>query len=193
MTAEEAIAGLDEVPWSQLLAVYETAGNIPVAIRTLATSNSDSEIREATALLENELEHQDAITQATVFAVPFFVMLLRVSKLPSKAAVLSLLARFIKSAGYSLDYGDLTPCAPSVAESYRHDQTTLWHGATDCEDAHDHDRFCQEELWAWDFLVVDDIVRSASIFANLASDRCHVVSNEAALLLDAINERTGKY
>jgi hypothetical protein len=65
----DPLAGIDEVPWHRLVHLYGRALDVPPAIRALGGPGREQAIRH----LRGCLEHQDAVIQATPFAVRFIL------------------------------------------------------------------------------------------------------------------------
>ena len=65
----DLLAGIDEVPWHRLAHFYGRAAEVPPAIRALGGPGREEAIRH----LHGCLEHQDAVIQATPFAVRFIL------------------------------------------------------------------------------------------------------------------------
>lgn len=175
--------GIDDIPWSRLLAVYRTAEGIPDAIRRLADAPTEEAAIQATKCLENELEHQDSITQATPFATPFLINLLDTPSAITTPRVLSLLKRFYLASQFILESNGVGFDDIRNPEQYRNNASTLWNGIGE---SHDHDRFTRQEMFAWDCLVITDITNARDSIKKLATDHRKCISDAANALLDAI-------
>jgi hypothetical protein len=70
------LEGLDDIQWSSLGHAYGSATDVPQLLRDLAQRNA--EVREeARDHLYGNLWHQGSVYEATAYAVPFLVELVR--------------------------------------------------------------------------------------------------------------------
>jgi hypothetical protein len=92
--------GLDDVPWSELTHAYGEATDVPALIRSLV-SVDDAEREHARHELFGNIWHQGTVYQATIYALPFLVNLLRDPLSPDRDALALLVASIIAGRGYT--------------------------------------------------------------------------------------------
>ena len=83
--------GLDSIDWSQLEHAYGPAVDVPDQIRALVSPDEKTRARALWELYGN-IFHQGKRYEATAFAVPFLLEVLRESATPDRAELLELLA-----------------------------------------------------------------------------------------------------
>lgn len=93
------LENLNRVDWSKLTHAYGPATDVPKLLRALASSDEDK--RESAIYdLYGNIWHQGTVYQATAYAVPFLVELLKVPKVTGKDAILILLAHLANGHSY---------------------------------------------------------------------------------------------
>jgi HEAT repeat protein len=92
--------GLDDVPWSELTHAYGNATDVPALIRSLVSAD-DAEREHALHELFGNIWHQGTVYQATIYALPFLIDLLRDPLSPDREALALLVASIIAGRGYS--------------------------------------------------------------------------------------------
>jgi hypothetical protein len=107
--------GLDAVAWAKIEHAYGPAVDVPDLIRALVSP--DAKIRGgAWYQLHGNLWHQGTIYEATAYAVPFFLQLLKSEKVPGKQEILIYLARLFLGRSYWDVHKDLTSSRQEVAK-----------------------------------------------------------------------------
>jgi hypothetical protein len=89
---------LDNINWSQLHHAFGNASAVPIWI--LALLYEDKQIRDdAIYALSENLQHQGTVYEASLYAVPFLIELLKSSTITDKAATAMLLADMGNNSG----------------------------------------------------------------------------------------------
>jgi hypothetical protein len=96
---EDLFKGLDQVAWNEVQHAYGSATDVPNLLRALVSENKNTRA-DAWHELYGNLWHQGTTYEATAFAVPFFIRLLRANQLSDKAEVLAYLAALFNGKGY---------------------------------------------------------------------------------------------
>ncbi|MFJ2598666.1 HEAT repeat domain-containing protein [Streptomyces erythrochromogenes] len=92
MTDSDALAGLDDVSWSQLQHAYGMADDVPRHLRAMqAGDRAEGDFRPS-ALLVNCIVHQGTRFEAAVYTVPFLVRMALDPRLANRHRFVSLLA-----------------------------------------------------------------------------------------------------
>jgi hypothetical protein len=87
----DMLEGLDEINWSKLHHAFGSASEVPIWIRDLLSDAR--QIREnAIYELSENLLHQGTVYEASYYAMPFLIELLKSSMTPDKADIAMLLA-----------------------------------------------------------------------------------------------------
>src|SRR3954449_4706176 len=87
--------GLDEIPWADLRHAYGSAADVPGMLRGLARPGADSERADLLDRLDSSIYHQGgAVYSAGAVAVPFLIELASTPAVPSRGAIVELIARF---------------------------------------------------------------------------------------------------
>jgi hypothetical protein len=94
---------LDSIPWKKLSHFRCSAGNIPVAIRGLA-SKSQIIRQKAISTLWNDLFHQDTVCDVTALAVPFLIELLHEPVVEDKSNIVKFLSAIISESPFDWVY-----------------------------------------------------------------------------------------
>jgi hypothetical protein len=90
---------LDQISWSQLEHAYGPADDVPALLRDLASSEAD--VREtAMYALYGNIWHQGTVYEATAYAVPFLLELLRHPAMQDKDQILVLLVHLANGNSY---------------------------------------------------------------------------------------------
>jgi len=90
---------LNSVPWDSLRHAYGAASDVPAQLRALLSR--DSEVRgEALGELFSNIYHQGTVYEATAYAVPFLLEILRAPELEDRELVRSLFAAIAAGVGY---------------------------------------------------------------------------------------------
>lgn len=87
----QKLAGIDEIDWTSLSAVYGDAGDTPKLIRRLYKAKK---YEEAAADLDDSLFHQGFITRAAIVAVPFLAEIAVDGAAPGRRAALTMLVDY---------------------------------------------------------------------------------------------------
>jgi hypothetical protein len=121
--SEKMLVGLNDVPWAKIKHDYGPAVDVPDLIRALVSS--DVEVRgTAWYDLHGNLWHQGTIYEATAYAVPFFLQLLKSEVVPNRHEILIYLARLFLGRSYWDVHKQLTSslheaAKPQFAETLR--------------------------------------------------------------------------
>lgn len=93
--------GLDGIPWTRLTHAYGLASDVPAQIRGLASGNA-SEREAAFQELFANIWHQGTVYEATIFALPFLIELLRTEVVPEpdRDSLALLVACILNGRGY---------------------------------------------------------------------------------------------
>ena len=173
---------LDSVPWHKLITFYGLGSAVPTAIRDLVLTQ-DARQRDAYSFLRENLEHQDGVVQATVFATPTLLRLVGVGCVASEL-ILELLTIYTASAAFTLEEIWDSPHEATVAslERFRGCDASLWNGPSNAPAEMTHaDRFSDAEWWAWSRLVIADIAGASPLLSDLArgpNGRVAILANE---------------
>jgi hypothetical protein len=90
---------LNTVPWDSLRHAYGVASDVPGLLRALLSR--DGHIRaEAFGELFSNIYHQGTVYEATAYAVPFLLEILRAPEIEDREDVLSLFAAIAAGVGY---------------------------------------------------------------------------------------------
>lgn len=93
------LEGLSSIDWDSLKHAYGPAGDVPEAIRDLASD--DAQVRnEASHELFGNIYHQGTVYEATAHAVPFLIELAGEQRIPDREHVLALLAEISIGGSY---------------------------------------------------------------------------------------------
>jgi hypothetical protein len=112
---EKMLVGLNDVPWAMIKHAYGPAADVPDLISALALS--DAEIRRtAWSELHGNLWHQGTIYEASAYAVPFFLQLLKFEAVPNKHEILIYLARLFVGRSYWDVHKELTSSRQEVTK-----------------------------------------------------------------------------
>jgi len=107
--------GLNDVPWANIKHAYGPAVDVPDLISALVSS--DVEVRgTAWYELHGNLWHQGTIYEATAYAVPFFLQLLKSEVVPNKHEILIYLARLFLGRSYWDVHKELTSSLQEVTK-----------------------------------------------------------------------------
>jgi HEAT repeat protein len=97
---------LDQVDWPTLRHAYGSAADVPVLIRSL--TSDDPAVREETIrALHTNIWHQGTVYEASAYAVPFLVELLRAPEVNKKGWILSLLHAIGTGTSFNVVHGRL--------------------------------------------------------------------------------------
>jgi hypothetical protein len=92
------LAGLDNINWSQLHHAFGSASEVPNWIRALLSEDRQMREKAIYELYENLL-HQGSVYEASFYALPFLLELLKFSTSPDKADFAVLLADMGNNSG----------------------------------------------------------------------------------------------
>jgi len=90
---------IDEISWDELTHAYGSAEDVPDLIRNLTTTDSESFEETIDELFEN-IWHQGTVYEATVYALPFLIDILRDGKVIDNCYVATLVASIVSGKGY---------------------------------------------------------------------------------------------
>lgn len=93
------LSDLDTVDWAHLEHAYGSAEDVPDQLRALASPDADARQQAIHALYGN-IWHQGTVYQATAYAVPFLLELLRTPAAQDKDAILTLLQHLATGSSY---------------------------------------------------------------------------------------------
>src|ERR1700733_4894040 len=93
------LEGLDEIHWSVLQHCRGSATDVPGLIRSLMSHDHD-ERWEAFGQLADTILHQGTVYEATPYAVPFLIELLKLEDLPEPEIVAALFAGITAGESY---------------------------------------------------------------------------------------------
>lgn len=93
------LEGLDQIDWSKLGHAYGEATDVPGLLRELA-SHDKEEREHAFSGLCGSILHQGTVYEATAFAVPFLIELLKSADVLEKNEILILLAQIARGTSY---------------------------------------------------------------------------------------------
>jgi HEAT repeat protein len=109
------LEGLEEIDWGNLHHAYGSASDVPDLLRAL-TSPDREERSLAISDLYGNIWHQGTVYEATAYAVPFLIELLREPAVQDKAEILGLLQAISRGSSYLEAHQDM--------EWYRHERRT---------------------------------------------------------------------
>jgi hypothetical protein len=89
---------LDTIAWSEIYHAYGPASDVPAILRTLASGGKEQRER-ALSELHGNIWHQGTVYEATAFAVPFLLELVR-DRHPNSLEILCLLALIADGSSY---------------------------------------------------------------------------------------------
>jgi HEAT repeat protein len=90
---------LDSIDWSSLSHAYGEASDVPDIIRALASDDPETR-EEAISELHGNIWHQGTVYEATPYAVPFLIELLKADTVKGKDAILGLLSSIAEGSSY---------------------------------------------------------------------------------------------
>jgi HEAT repeat protein len=93
------LEGLEEIDWGSLHHAYGAASDVPDLLRALASPRRKVRSRAINALYGN-IWHQGTVYEATAYAVPFLIELLREPAVHGEAEILSLLQAIAQGSSY---------------------------------------------------------------------------------------------
>ena len=102
------LEGLDAVDWQALTHAYGPATDVPDTIRALLSDDEDVR-EEAMDNLFQTIWHQGTVYQASAYAVPFLLELLRHEEVPDRAGILYLLSSLAEGSSYLDVHAGLDP------------------------------------------------------------------------------------
>ncbi len=91
---------LSTIEWVRLHHAYGPADDVPDQLRVLASTDSDAR-KEALEELESNIWHQNTIYEATPYALPFLIELVK-NQVPDSHSLLALIAEIVRG-GFYLD------------------------------------------------------------------------------------------
>lgn len=114
---EEALRGLDDIPWDTLHHAYGAADDVPGAIRALLSP--DEATRDAALdLLCNTIWHQGTVYEATAPAVPFLIALVGLPEVKARIGILYLLGNIAEGSSFLDAHADLLDArAPTMGRA----------------------------------------------------------------------------
>lgn len=119
------LEGLEKINWSQLSHAFGSASEVPNWIRALLAE--DKQIREkAIYELYENLLHQGSVYEASFYALPFLLELLKFSTTPNKADIAMLLADMGNNSGsdrYELLETEERPSKKNLEERSKYAET----------------------------------------------------------------------
>lgn len=93
------LEGLDHIRWDQLSHAYGEATEVPGLLRALASDKKEV-WDDALYQLYGNIWHQGTVYQATAYAVPFLIELLKIPSVVCKADILALLQALASGSSY---------------------------------------------------------------------------------------------
>ncbi|HZU67020.1 MAG TPA: HEAT repeat domain-containing protein [Ktedonobacteraceae bacterium] len=90
---------LSSITWSDLSHAYGSAADVPQLLRDLASTDEQLRSRALGTLYTN-IYHQGTVYQASAYAVPFLLELLRGETMPEREEILVLLAHLARGNTY---------------------------------------------------------------------------------------------
>lgn len=91
--------GLEDIPWARLRHAFGSASDVPSLLRSVASPDAQERSKALTELCNN-IWHQGTVYEATPYALPFLIRLLRLRDHPDRASVACLVASIIAGHGY---------------------------------------------------------------------------------------------
>jgi HEAT repeat protein len=129
------LESLEKIDWSALDHAYGKAGDVPGLLRGLLAEDEDTR-REALYELCGTIWHQGTVYEASPFAVPFLLEMLRSPDTPDKAGIAMLLAELADG------------IAPLELYSDPEDEMSRLMRAALAQEGRDFDReLCQGRVW----------------------------------------------
>lgn len=110
MTSNDPLAGLDDVPWSELGHAYGEADDVPGLLRALTDHDRATRGRTLYALYSN-IFHQGTRYEATAYAVPFLARLALEPGTFRRAQIVDLLGSITVGYDYAYLPGGIDPAA----------------------------------------------------------------------------------
>ena len=97
--SKSILLAIDKIPWPDITHAYGPANDVPELI--LAITSCDDDVRnKAWHQLHGNLWHQGSVYEATAYAVPLFLELLKEPTVPSKHRILGYLALLFTGRSY---------------------------------------------------------------------------------------------
>ncbi len=93
------LQGLDAIDWGSLNHAYGAASDVPDLLRALASPLAEDRSNALSELYGN-IYHQGTVYEATSYAVPFLIEMLREPTVPDKAEILGLLQSISQGTSY---------------------------------------------------------------------------------------------
>lgn len=185
-----ALSGLDEITWERIVHFHGRATDIPAAIRNLASPHTETR-RAAVSHLTHCLEHQDGVYQATAYAVPYIIQMLRSANVREKSAIISMLQRFLNSARFTLEHHTRLPS--DALSRYRSPAAHLWpvfRSELDDEMQWEEWEPSVDEYTAWHQLTERAIVDARSLIGELCQSDDPELADRSGKLLTLIDSNT---
>ncbi len=95
----ENLRGLNDVPWARLQHAYGSAVDVPNQIRALVADDADARNAAFEGLFSN-VWHQGTVYEATIYALPYLIEILRTGSCPDRNSVVLLVACIVAGHGY---------------------------------------------------------------------------------------------
>lgn len=95
----QLLEGIDDIDWHCVSHAYGPADDVPYLLRSLCSSN-EKICDDAIGKLFGNIWHQGTVYEATIYAIPFLIELLKSKETRNRSAIACLLACIVNGYGY---------------------------------------------------------------------------------------------